>query len=155
MIVVPAMHARVACPIVHDISCINLVGFSQVWHCKPKRLILVKLLLSLGQFIISHESVRAENISASLQWSVTSWILETKTPNLSKTEENGHYSVQNTFSNAFYKYLWILIEISLMLVVIDDHSALFPLKASYQTGDEPLSEPMMIPFSDVNMCHNT
>ena len=94
-------------------------------------------------------------MSASLNWSAASWKPETEAANLLIKINKMDTNVQNTYSNAFYDSLWILIEISLMLVPTDDDSTLFPLKAWHQTGNEPLSKPVIIPYSGVSMCHNT
>ena len=60
---------------------------------------------------------------------------------------------QMTFLNAFSS---ILIKISLKYVSkgpIDIKSTLVQVKAWHQTGNKPLSEPMMTQFNDTSMPH--
>ena len=77
--------------------------------------------------------------------------------NISPPGQNGHY-FQIKFSNAFswMKSFCILIRISLKCVPkdpINNIPALVQIMAWCQSGDKPLSEPMLAQFTDAYMRH--
>ena len=88
-------------------------------------------------------------------WWLLSWL--GKGVNTLKPRQNRHHFPDDIFKCIFYnENLWISIRISLKFVPkvpIDNKPALVQIMAWRQTGDKPLSEPMMAYFTDVFMRH--
>ena len=78
--------------------------------------------------------------------------------NPSLPAQNGCHFTDDIFKHMFLnENMWISIKISLKFVPtspIDNNPALVQIKAWHQLGDKPLSEPMLIWFTDAYMRHH-
>ena len=77
--------------------------------------------------------------------------------NILRPRQNGRYFPDDIFKCIFLnENIWILIMISLKFVPegpINNIPALVQIMAWHRSGDEPLSEPMMVLFTDAYMRH--
>ena len=78
--------------------------------------------------------------------------------NTLRPRQNGRHLAHNIFKYIFLNAnLWILNKISLKYVLwglIDNMAALIQIMASRRRGGKPLSEAMLVCFTDAYMCHS-
>ena len=74
-----------------------------------------------------------------------------------RQRQNGKQFADDIFKSIFlYENCWILIQISLKFVPkgpINKKPELIQKMAWHQAGNKPLSEPMMVYFTDAYLCH--
>ena len=77
--------------------------------------------------------------------------------NAMRPQQNGPQFADNNFKCIFFnEKVWILIKISVKFVgnsPINNKPALVQIMAWRQTGDKPLSEAVMVQFTDAYLCH--
>ena len=114
---------------------------------KDQEFILLKFFLSL--LLTVKES---HVLSSSLSLSICGCVVNTF-----RVRQNGRHFADNIFKCIFLnKNVWIRFKISLKFVTrgpINNIPALVQIMAWRRSGDKPLSEPMMVQFTDAYMHH--